>query len=61
MSRANFADPVTLVRSPTFTNRDSSLRYKGSRPLRLQSLDTGFLDLGEGLELILQWHLCVQE
>ena len=46
MSRANFADPVTLVRSPTFTNKVSSLRYKGSSPLRLQSLDTGFLDLG---------------
>jgi len=32
MSLRNFAEPVTLVRSPTFTNRLSSPMLKGSRP-----------------------------
>ena len=36
MSRANLAEPVTLVRSPTLTNSDSSLIAKHSKPARRQ-------------------------
>ena len=32
MSFLNFAEPVTFVRSPTFTKRISSVMVKGSRP-----------------------------
>ena len=35
--RLNFAEPVTLVRSPTFTNRLSSPMVNGSRPDRRQA------------------------
>ena len=34
MRRRNRADPVTLVRSPTFTNRESPVISTGSRPAR---------------------------
>ena len=32
ISRANCFDPVTLVRSPTFTNRLSQVTFRGSKP-----------------------------
>ena len=34
ISRLNFAEPVTLVRSPTLTNSESSRMLQGSRPDR---------------------------
>jgi len=34
MSLRNFAEPVTLVRSPTFTNSESLPMLSGSRPAR---------------------------
>ena len=37
MSRANLAEPVTLVRSPTLIKRDSSLSFKGSSPAMVSS------------------------
>ncbi|MNM37802.1 hypothetical protein D3C81_485470 [compost metagenome] len=37
--RANAFEPVTLVRSPTLTNSDSSLTTNGSRPARRKSCD----------------------
>ena len=37
INRAKRAEPVTLVLSPTFTNRDSGVIVKASRPLNLQA------------------------
>ena len=37
INRLNFAEPVTLVRSPTFTNNESSPILQGSRPDSLHS------------------------
>ena len=36
MSLANFLEPVTLVRSPTFTKFNSGRMISGSRPLNLK-------------------------
>ena len=33
INRANFADPATLVRSPTLTKPVTSFNFKGSKPL----------------------------
>ena len=37
IKRLNLAEPVTLVRSPTFTNSESSPMLSGSRPARRQA------------------------
>ena len=36
INRKNFLDPVTLVRSPTFTKLDSGVTTKGSSPERVR-------------------------
>ncbi|MNR03336.1 hypothetical protein D3C85_1192250 [compost metagenome] len=47
MRRLNLAEPVTLVRSPTFTNMDSAVMISGSRPERRQA--TGSSGRARGL------------
>ena len=37
IKRLNFAEPVMLARSPTFTNNESAVIFSGSRPERRQA------------------------